>query len=76
MYVFMYASIGFPSYRIVCLSVCLALRQFGIFLQNGSFVFCDFLYSGSQLEYLKTDSLFFQENSFLPKYGKKDPKWL
>ena len=27
------------------------------------------------MEYLKADRVFFQENSFLPKFGQKRPKW-
>ena len=77
MYVFMYVSIGFLSYRIVCPSFWLSLRQFGHFLKNGSFVFSDFLYNGSQLEYLKTGRAYFSRKiHFCQSVGKKDPKWL
>ena len=44
-----------------------------IFLRNGS-GFSDFWHNGRQFKYWKTDSRFFQENSFLPKFGQKGPR--
>ena len=49
----------------ICLSVCLAVYQFGIFVRNWLLVFSDFQLS----------SLFFQENSFLPKFEQKGPRF-
>ena len=71
MYVFMYVSIGFLSYRIVCPSFWLSLRQFGHFLKNGSFVFSDFLYNGSQLEYLKLAEPIFPGKFIFAKVWEK-----
>ena len=66
----------------VCLSVCLSVGpsvrpsvcQFEIFLRNSLLFFSDFLDSDGWFKYFKTDSTFFQEKSFLPKFGKKGPK--
>ena len=55
-------------------SVCQTDHQFGFFFMNGSLVFSDFWHDGRQSEYLKTSSLFFQENLFFPKFGRKGSK--
>ena len=47
------------------LSVWLAVYHFGIFVRNCLLVFSDFWLS----------SLFFQENSFLPKFEQKCPRF-
>ena len=59
------------SYKITCLYVCSSVCQFSIFLRNGTLVFG---HDGRWLECLKSDSPFFQKNSFLPKFGSKVPK--
>ena len=56
------------SYKITCLSVCSSVCQFSIFLRNGTLVF---RHDGRWLECLKSDSPFFQKNSFLPKFGSE-----
>ena len=49
---FLLTVFGPPSYggsyqiTVVCPSVCLSVRQFGIFLRDGSLVFSDFLHDG------------------------------
>ena len=54
------------------LSVCLSVQQFSIFLRNGSLVFFWFLAQSWIIKILKNwQSPFFQENSFLPKFGQK-----
>ena len=62
---------GFYKIHVVCLSV----RQFSIFLRNGSLVFSDFLHDGRSLEYLKTYCL--KTEPFFPQiWTKMTPKWV
>ena len=62
---------GFYKIHVVCLSV----RQFSIFLRNGSLVFSDFLHDGRSLEYLKTYCL--KTEPFSPRiWTKMTPKWV
>ena len=59
----------------VCLSVCPSVRQFGIFLRDGSLVFTDSWHDGKYLEYLKTDRALFSRKIYVyPNLGKKCPK--
>ena len=61
----------------ICLFVCLSVRLSVRHVTQECFlVFSDFFCDGRWLEYLKTDRvLFFQENVFLPIFGKNGPKW-
>ena len=58
--------------QFFCLSICMSIRQFDIFLRNGSLVFSDFWYVGRQMEYLKTDSSLFPRK--IPKRTQNGPK--
>ena len=56
-------------------SVHPSIHQFGILLRNDSLVFSNFWHDDRSLEYLKTGRvLFFQANSFLPKFKQKVPE--
>ena len=55
-----------------CLPVCLSVRQFVVFLRNGLLVFSDFCAPWQIIGISKnSQSPFYQENVFLPKFGQK-----
>ena len=61
------------SYKITV--VCPSVQQLSIFLRNSSLVFLNFWHDGTMIiEIFKNvQSPLFQENLFLPKFGKKRP---
>ena len=63
------------SYKTtLCLSICLCVVQFGIFLSNVSLVFSDFLHNSRQLQYLRTGITFFSRRIHFPTFVQKGPK--